>query len=369
MRVHLRTTSLWLVTLGALALFAGCDEADDEPESPGGASAERPLQCDSDGYVAFDAANYSNQLLRVQAHAEIAGSLKAAIAVEPFDATGVRAAFAAAKATYEDTASLREKVQGRGDDHFEDSPNVGAELDATIMEWLAVGEAAEDALTATLARQWVDKTLIHFFFLSVYHELVAGKTDKWDEAFGYFGAPVDNAEGDRAGLAGVATKRDATNGTALAAEAYNGLLEGSCALALGLEAAGAESLDWREVPAVKSAVESVDLVMQEALAYSVAHEAFEMAELQETLAATPDDAEASAEMWIKLAELDPYFRPIEALMTAAGGASATRAAEIRAALDAAWAGWEARDGSWMGSFDAAGIVERLEAEYSIDVKG
>jgi hypothetical protein len=237
------------------------------------------------------------------------------------------------------------------------------------MEWLAVGEAAEDALTATVARQWVDKPLGHFVFLSVYHEMVAGKTDKWDEAFGYFGAPVDNAEGDRAGLAGVLTKRDGTNGTSLAAQGYNGLLDGSCALAEGLQAADAESLSWADVPQVKTAVEGVDRVIQEALAYSVAHEAFEMAELQETLAATPDDAEAAAEMWIKLAELDPYFRPIEALMTAAGGESATRAAEIRAALDAAWAGWEARDGSWMGLFDADGVVERLELEYSIDVKG
>ncbi len=354
-----------LVTV-ACALWACDDGADDD--GPGTTGGERPLQCEADSYAAFDTANYQNQLLRVGAHGEIAAALSEATS-EPFDPEACKAAFVDAKARYEGTASLREKVQGRLDDHLSEPPAVGAELDETLDHWLEVGATTDDPLEAVVARQWVDKTLVHFFFLSVYHELVQGAPDKWDEAFGYFGAPIDNAESGRKGLAAVATKRDATNGTALAPTIYNALLDGSCALAEALEAAGADGVEWAAVPELKAAVDEIDRAMQHALAFSVGHEAFEMAEIQEALAADPDDAEARAEMWIKLAELDPYFRPLEALMNAAGGDSATRAGEIRAMLDAAWAGWADRDGAWMADIDASGIVERIEAEFGIEVKG
>mgnify|MGYP007096626932 CR=1 FL=1 len=367
MRISNRLFRRGALAIAAVALLAGCDDGDDgSPSAPAG--SERPLQCEADTYAAFDAVNYQNQVLRVAAHAEIATALSAATA-EPFDAATSNAAFAAARATYVDTASLQEKVQGRLDDHLVGQPATGAALDATLMAWFEVGATTDDPLAATVARQWIEKTLIDFFFLSVHHELVDGAASHWDEAFGYLGAPVDNAEGARRGLALVATKRDATNGTALEATLYNGMIDGGCALAEALAAAGTDSVAWDTVPALKVIVDELDLEMQKTLAFSVAHEAFEMAEVQEMLAANPDDADAQAEMWIKLSELDPYFRPIERLMTAKGGASATRAGEIRAMLDIAWGAWEARDSAWMIAVDAAGIVERIEAEYAIDVKG
>lgn len=368
-----RWTRAVCVSLALSLAACGGEEGDGGGGAAAGGSGpgtgDQPLQCSGDGYVAFDAANYQNQILRVGAYVEMNEKMKAAASADPFDPDANRAAFEQAKKLYEETASFRDKVKGRVDDHLPDKPNVGAELDARIIEWLDKGAQAQDGLAATIARQWVDKSLAEFFFLSVHHEMVQGATKNWDEAFGYFGAPEDNDEGGRKGLAAIATKRDGTNGTTLELDIYNGLIDGSCELARALAEAGTDKIDYTTVPALKGIVEDTDRAMQEVLAYSAGHEAFEMVELQQELAADPGDPEVQAEMWVKLAELDPYFRPLERLMIARGGDSKTRAEEIRALLDAAWQGWEARDGAWMPGFDAAGIVDRLEAEYGIDVKG
>lgn len=367
-------TKLLGLALATLA-FTACEseESDDGGGAAGGTggqgSGEAPLQCDSDGYVAFDTANFQNQIARVQAVADMSNAMKTAAAAEPFSASAVHDAFVEARRLYQETASLQDKVKGRVDDHLADKPTVGAEIDATVIEWLEKGAAAQDALEATVARQWVEKSLTGFFFLSVHHEMVAGAAKNWDEAFGYFGAPADNTEGERKGLSSVLTKRDGENGTTLVSEVFNGIVDGSCELAKALDEAGADTVDYAAVPALKAIVEQADLAMQKGLAFSAGHEAFEMVELQQELAADPANAEAQAEMWIKLAELDPYFRPIERLMMAKGGESRTRAEEIRAMLDAAWQGWETRDAAWMPDFDAAGVETRLEAEYGIDVKG
>lgn len=362
------------MTFIALATFsvAACDSesSDDQTNGAGGeVSGDLPPQCDSDGYQAFDAANYQNQILRIQAVADMTSAMKAAADAEPFSASAVHDAFVEAKRLYVETASLQEKVQGRTDDHLDGPPAVGVELDAQIVSWLDRGAAAQDALAATVSRQWVEKSLAGFFFLSVHHEMMAGARKNWDEAFGYYGAPADNAEGGRTGFSGVATKRDATNGTGLASEIFNGLVDGSCELAKALAETGTETLDLGAAPAVTAMIDATDQAMQRTLAFSAGHEAFEMAEVQQALATDAADTEAQAEMWIKLAEMDPFFQPIERLMRAKGGESKTRADEIRATLDAAWANWETRETGWMVDFDAAGIVTRLEAEFGIDVKG
>ncbi len=71
-------------------------------------------------------------------------------------------------------------------------------------------------------------------------------------------------------------------------------------------------------------------------------------------------------MRIKLSELDPYFRPLERLMEHAGGMSASRAQQIRSELDAA--ALDTTDG-WMTTFDPQGLIDSLEAEFGIDIRG
>lgn len=357
----MRTKDIMKTTISMLAisaLLAACGTAEEDDDDTTG----QPLQCGTAEYIAFDPANHMNQELRVGAYTEMLALMNAAQA----DPSLAAANFAEAKSLYEDTASLREKVMGRKDDHFPDqSPGIGEALDAAIIDGLDMGTTATTALGANLAKQKVDKTLIHFLYLSVFHEMVLGARDKWDEAYGYWGAGSSNDEGTRQGFAAVATKRDATNNTNLADSIFNGLVDGSCELAKALDDAGVDEIDYTTVPALQTIVEKVDLDMQKVLAFSAGHEAFEMTEIQEDLAQNPTQ-EARDEMWIKLAELDPYFKPLEPLMLDAGGDSAARATRIRTAIDAAWAD---DTGAWMSTFDAQGVVDDLEAQYQIDIKG
>lgn len=347
-----------LAPLFVLTALAGCGKDDDTPPIV----EEGPRQCGTAEYVAFDAANHANQDLRVAAFADMTTAMAQGYA-EPFSPATAAAKFSEAQGLYENTAELRAKVQGRTDDHFDDKPNVGMEIDAVIMEGFEEGKTATTALAANLAKQKVEKTMIRFFYLSIYHEMVAGKAKNWDEGYGYYGANSTNQESSRKGFSSVATKRDSNNGTSLAAEIFNGLVDGSCELAKALDAADADSVDWKSVPALKTTVETTDRKMQEVLAYSAGHEAFDMVEIQAVLATDPD---APADMWIKLAELDPYFAAIEPLMIARGGESAARATRIRAQIDAAWAD---RSGGWMAGFEAQMVIDDLEAEYGIDVRG
>lgn len=355
-----------LMKLSTIAPFTLCIFAcgGEEPAN-NNTTAQRPIQCRSADYVAFDASNQTNQVLRVQAYADMVAIMKAAESADPFDPALAAMNFAEARRLYEETASLRAKVQGRTDDHFEDRPVVGVQIDEAIMAAFDRGANAPDGLEATIARQTVDKQLIHFFYLSVYHEMVLGERAKWDEAFAYAGMLSDNAESTRKGLAAVATSRDATNNTTLADNIFNGLIDGACALTEALQTEGVETIDYTTVPQLKAAVEQVDLDLQRVLAFSAGHEAFEMAELQLQLANNPTD-EVRDSMWIKLSELDPYFEPIERVMTQSGGESMTRATTIRQMIDAAWA---SSGGDWMQTFDAQAVIQALEAEFGIDIKG
>jgi hypothetical protein len=347
-----------LVAVAALSLLVACAPGTGEGEGEG----EGPAQCDTVSYVAFDVVNYENQVARVGAHAQMVALMKEAEA----DPTLAATKFAEAEALYTDTADLAEKVEGRKDDHLDTQPAVGADLHAAITAALADGKAATTTLEATLARQTIDKSLTDFFFLSVFHEMVLGAADKWDEAFGYYGASIDNAEGDAKGLAAVAAKRDGDNGTSLRERIFNGLVDGSCELARQLDAQDADTIDVNaaDSAALRTVIDDVDVAMQEVLAYSVGHEAIDMQQLQDDLASSPGDRALLDGMRVKLYELDPYFRPLERLMNARGGDSATRASDIRSAIDAALA--DDTD-AWVDTFDAAAIETAIEAEYGIDV--
>lgn len=353
----MRTTWMLPVTMTVSAALSAC--------APGNVSGDagpedQPPQCDGAEYVAFDAANHANQDLRVQAYVDMMALLDEAKA----DPSLASAKFTAAEDLYLNTASLADKVQGRNDDHLESPTNVGADLHATLLAGFDAGKSASTALEVSLAKQAVDKTLIEFFFLSVHHEMLLGARDKWDEAYGYFGSGPANAEADLKALASVAKKRDDGNGTQLGSTIFNGLVDGTCELARILEAEGKEEIDPREHDALWTIIEETDLAMQKVLAFSAGHEAFEMVEIQGDLAADPTNQALIDEMYVKLAELNPYFRPLERIMSDKGGDSLARAGEIRAAIDAALAD---DTGAWVATFDAAGVLTRLEAEYAIDV--
>jgi hypothetical protein len=348
----------WILLMATSSALAACgdDEPTPTPPPPGGA----PRQCGGAGYVAFDTANHQAQDLRLGAFKQMAELMEEGFAA-PFSAATAAMKFGEAEMLYQNTAELQTKVKGRKDDHFAEQPAIGMELDTRITAAFQQGKTATTALSAELAFERVEKTLLHFFFLSVYHEMVEGEAATWDEAFGYFGAPSDNAEGQRKGLAEVATKRDASNGTTLESQIFNAIIDGSCEIAKALEAGTAEPLDWKTIPALKSAVETADLKMQEVLVYSAAHEAAEMVEVQGELPAE----DARHEIQVELVELDAFFHAVEPLMLAKGGASADRARRIRARIDAAFAD---RTGAWMATFEAAETVAELEAEYGIDVR-
>ena len=346
----------WFPPLAALALACA-------PEPGGGdagASGDVPAQCTGAEYIAFDAASHANQDLRVQAYVDLLVLLNEAQA----NPSLASERFSAAEALYLNTASFAEKVQGRSDDHLTGRPNVGQGLHETILAGFAAGKAASTALEVNLAKQAVDKTLIDFFFLSVHHEMLLGARDKWDEGYGYFGSGPRNAEGDLRGLAQVAKKRDDANGTQLGPSIFNGLIDGSCELANILDEKNIEQIDPAEHATLWDIIEEIDLSLQKVLAYSAGHEAFAMAALQEDLFADPSNLAIAEEMHIKLAELVPYFRPLERIMNDKGGESLTRASGIRTEIDAALAD---DSDAWLQRFDAEGVLEAIEAEYAIDV--
>jgi hypothetical protein len=272
---------------------------------------------------------------------------------------------------------LRAKVQGRTNDHLDGNPVRGDYIDATIMKWLNAGIAATTNLEANIAKQMVDKTFTEFFFQSVYHEMVDGSRSHWDEAFGYYGTKSDNDETEHEAFAVTAFKRDATNGTNLNAEIFNNLIDGSCALGKALSAAGKEEIDWKSDTAVSAAITDVDMAMQKILAFSTGHEAFEM---QEAFDNSFDitNSEHTDEVWIKMAELVPFFVAIEPILLAKGGDSESAAKEIRAFVDMVdfekldeveWMTTFATDDATTGKSAPQRIIQLLEAEYSIDIKG
>ena len=366
----MKKQAITVIALSALVL--GACSGGDESSEPETGSATLP-QCSSNTYVSFDSGNHANQEVRLQTHASLGSLMKEAAALHADGNTsGAAQKFSEAKALYTDpvaSAKLQEKVQGRLDEHLAGAPSQGDRLDGTIIAWLDKGAAATNELEATIARQWVDKTLTEFFFLSVHHEILAGTKKNWDEGFGYYGSGVDNAESNLLGLAQTAHKRDATNGTNMEAEIYNGLIDGSCELGTELQASGADALELSSVPALKALVDDIDMNMQLVLAYSAGHEAFEMAEVLE---ASPRD---DAELFIKAAELIPFFLPLERIMLERGGESAERAKQIRGYLDAMPvsdpATLDVTDTTWIDALGDApqNIINALEAEYGIDIKG
>ena len=228
--------------------LTGCGvEAPADPLEPGCGAPYEP----------FAATNYENQLLRVDAYEQI-GAICDLDEISESD-------FAAIEALYVDTASLQEKVQGRTDDHdYASVVEVGASLDARIVHAIESGKSGS---SPAVQCQIVDKTLQRFFALSVFHEgMKSADPDRtleemqvgWDEAFGYLGLSNDGTT--TKGVAHTLEKRDDEFGFSTTDLAFNGLLDGRCALESG-DPSGA--LD---------ALADMDHALLTGLALSIVHE-------------------------------------------------------------------------------------------------
>lgn len=367
-------TRITLTFASSLALLSGLGCSGGSSSEPETGTVMAP-QCESASYLAFDSANHESQDIRLQAHADITELLKeAATDLDEDNASDAADKIAEAREIYTDvslSADLRTKVQGRLDQHVDGDPLQGDRLDDTIIAWLDHAADAETGLEVDLAAQWIDKTLSEFFFLSVHHELLEGAREKWDEAYGYFGSGPENSEGSLLGLALTAFKRDSTNGTSLEPRVYNNFIDGSCVIATALDESDEESMDVMDHDELGDIVMDIDTDMQKVLAMSVGHEAYEMDELLEVDA----DERDNAEIFVKAAELTPFFVPLERIMLDRGGDSAERAEAIREIIDA----WPVSDPEnldlentdWIDEVGegAEEIIEAVEAEFDVDVKG
>ncbi len=181
-----------------------------------------------------------------------------------------------------ETASLSTKVQGRKDDHaYNEGDPVGEALYASICEAVGSGSAVDAATDANALHgigwhgQVVDKALLHFFYLSVYHELLLGARSKWDEGFGYFGIDFDGAVDNAQGLAATAVKRDGNCGTDYAGTIFDLLIEGRDLLDQALNAEDKPGNDetLETIPdELWDVIEMIDLAMLEVFAISFARE-------------------------------------------------------------------------------------------------
>jgi hypothetical protein len=339
-------------SLALTAALAGCPVENDLPDP-----IVDPAQCLSSGYTAFDVANHAEQDARTQAHVDIMELLE-----EGVDDEAVRAdRFAAASAIYASTAELQGKVEGRTDDHLQGKPNVGAEIDARIQQAFVDGGAATTTRDADIAAETVNISLIEFFFLSVFHEMVQGQAAKWDEAFGYFGSGADNSLDGVRGFALVARDIDEEAGTALEARMFQGIVDGSCTLATKLAEQDVETIDVLNDADMKAHIDEVDAAARLVLANFAIVEATEIEEKQEELEAAPGDQEIMDEMRVELHELNLFFLPLERLLRAEGDTAVADA--VRGPVDEAFAD---DTNAWVDTFDAAGVIETLRTHFEIE---
>jgi hypothetical protein len=350
---HRISRAVLVIVGAALVAAGGCGSSDDNEKIIEDAKGQN---CGAVTYTPFDPMNHASQDVRVKAQADIAAKADEAIA----DPTKAAALFAEIEALYKGSADLQAKVQGRADDHFPGDPEaakVGAVIDGYIVAAIERGKAATTATEADVAKQVIDKGLTWFFYLSVYHELVLGARDKYDEAFGYLGTGATNDPATLYSIAKTANRRDANNGTSLEPALFQAIIDGSCALDTRLLADGVETIDWKADEAYAAKVREIDETMQKVIALSVGHELFKPVK----------DLEAG-EAKVKLFEGAMFFFAIEGSMKALGGQAEADAIQIGKAFRDAMAAADSGDATWQAGFDSDFIRDRVAAAFGVTVK-
>lgn len=345
-------TSKWWKAAVMMALAAGCGGGEEEPPPGDDPTQEQSLRCTSAEYRAFDPVNHAPQDLRLQRIKEI---------VDLFAAGDAAANAALAKSKYEAAdANLAAKVQGREDLHFgvgDPRRDVGAGLHQTILDAIEQLRVATTSKEISLAKQKVEKNgFYRFLYLSVNEELREPSYQHYDEAYGYLGTGQTNEASARLGLAALATRRDANNGTTLAAELFSLIKEGSCVLETSLATKNANTMGLNDDPAYATLVKTLDERMQLVFVYSVGHELFDL-------------VAANGDPDVKLVEASGFFETLEPYLVAEPETS-PKGALGRALRDALELAEEKRTANedWKTGFDAAGLLQQIETAYAIDVK-
>ncbi|WP_373048181.1 hypothetical protein [Vulgatibacter sp.] len=349
----MRIKYLAAALLALTSVGCGSEDDGDEQQNPGTEQCEGQAQ-----YVAFDPVNHEPQDKRLGAIDEML-ALFAAVQADP---TTAAAKAAEVRAIYESTDhNLRAKVQGRQDVHLtDDAAMVGPAIDDAIVGAIDDLAAATTALEANLAKQTFEKSGIYrFLYLSVMYELYEPSKKHYDEAFGYYGSGNTDTDASRRGLARLAAKRDGNNDTTLASELFALVLDGKCALADALAAAGTDTIEMGTDATYDDIVDQIDARLQLVMAYSIGHELIEFE-------ADKADADTAA---IKIWEADGFFDIVEPYLASGTTEEQQFAADFRAALDDAMSKVAAGDTSWIATFDGAGFLETVESIYGIDVKG
>jgi hypothetical protein len=347
-KTNLKKFASWLVP-GMIAVGCGT------PPPPAVEEVKSYPRCTATEYLAFDPNNHAPQDLRLAKIDEML-ALFAEAQTTPADAA-VKAA--AIISLYEGTdAQLASKVAGRKDVHLVgDQAAVGVALDQTIRAAITELQAATTKVQVQIAKQKFEKAgLNRWLYLSIMQELYEPSLKHYDEAFGYLGTGATNAEAARKSFARIATKRDGNNATTLTAELFASLNDGACALEKALDAKAVTSMKKDDDADYAQVVQQLDDKLQLVVAYSVGHEFFEI-------------KNSGSAALVQLYEADGYFQIIEPYLTAAGGAKAQLATDLRTALNAALVKAAADDTSWATDLNSIDPLGKLEAALSIDVKG
>ena len=239
-----------------LAALAAASCTDSSPATPAAADAGTPADAaaagGTAGYSPFLQANLQNQLVRVAGFHTIQSLRKSAdFKAEAFGGTCAKWNAAGTAPTdptriaslYVESAELQTKVKARKDAHAHNKDAaLGLAIDASVCGAIeAGGLAGSVARKAVGSIDWhaqvVDKGLQHFFYLSLYHYLVAGTRKGYDEGVGYFGRALDGST-DAKGVAATVKARDENCGTAHAAAIWDLLKMGRAELDKTLLAAG-----------------------------------------------------------------------------------------------------------------------------------
>lgn len=327
------------LTLCVLALAAACNTSDDATSPTTGGTGATGGTGSAGGsaaktYVPFGEANLQAQLLRVGAYEEIQ-RIRTGDAFSAADfgtscetwSPGAPTPSAPTKigSLYVETAELSTKVESREDDHdINKGAAIGAEIHGricgAIFEGGAVAETVDKDVIGGIAwqAQVVDKSLQHFFYLSVFHELSLGARAKWDEGFGYTGFAQDGDLAKAQGIAKTARSRDENCGTTYGRDLFAKLVEGHAQLDAALKAEGKDGNEdtLAKVPDdLAETIGEIDRLFLEVFAISMAREFIELA--------------AGEEPAIKLIEGRSFFRILEPHLRAADpDLAAKMAAEV-----------------------------------------
>lgn len=334
--------------------FAACDGSDD-PTPPGNGGVDR---CNATEYPSFDPVNHEPQEKRLAAIDEMLEKFAQA----QKDPSVAATAADEVEALYQRAdLKLQSKVRERTDVHFTgDEAAIGPALDAAILSAIDDLRNATTALEVGLAKQLFEKAgMYRFQYLSVMQELYAPSRKHYDEAFGYLGSGATNAPAGQKGLARLATKRDGENGTTLANELFQLILDGNCALDRALTAAGADTMELGDDEGYEAIVHAIDTRLQLVMAYSIGHELFGI----EQKRSSPDEAR------IKLYEAVGFFAVVKPYLASGNTEEQAFATDFDQALSAAFDTSKDGTAGWMEAFDAEGFLERLESLYGIRILG